>query len=189
MEAEELIAIWKKQDKYIDWHLQQNTFTYLVRQQSAGVLSKIRRHLRLELLAITVLTIGLNGLFFLVDLPVTELRLTAYTFINLIALFYLYRYLKTLHILGRAGRADVRTALQGITGSLQGFRRQSSTINLPLGVIVVVMFSASQHLIGWLPWLLLEFLLWRWVLAPRMGARFERYLSDLEYALKNLNQS
>jgi hypothetical protein len=50
------------------------------------------------------------------------------------------------------------------------------------------MFSASQHIFTWLPWLLLEFLLWPWVLAPRMGSRFEGYLSDLEYALKNLEE-
>jgi hypothetical protein len=171
-----------------DQRLQQNTFRYLVRQQSKGELSKIRRHLRLELLAITILAVVLNGLFFLVDLPLTTLRLMAYAFVNLIAFFYLYRYLKTLYSLGQAGGADLRTALRRITEGLQRFRRQGSATNLLLGVIVLVMFSASQHIFTWLPWLLLEFLLWRWVLAPHMGPRFEGYLSDLEYALKNLDE-
>ena len=188
MEAQELIAIWKRQAPSIDRRLQLETFAYLLRQHSAGALTRIRRQLGVELLAIALGITGLNGLFFLVGLPLTALRWTGYGLINLIGLFYLYCYLKALSSLRRVNQADLRTALQCITGSLHRFRRQGSSANLPVGVIVLVTFSASQDLLSWLPWLLMEFLMWRWVLSPHLKNRFEGYLSDLEYALKNLDE-
>ena len=187
MELEELITIWKKQGPPVSQPLQAAAFEHLLRCQSAGVLSKIRRHLQGELLVIGLLIVAFNGLFLLVELPLTLWRWMAFSAFNLITFHYGYCYWQLIHRLRSEPSLPLRVTLSQIIGALRQFGRQSHSFNLPVGVIGILMFSISQQLLSILPWLVGEFFLWKWVLAPRMQTRFDWYVGELEYHLKNLD--
>lgn len=188
MELEELISAWKGQDKYIDQQLKNLTFNHLLVQKSKGVLSKIIERLLIELILIIILFLGFNVLFLIVDLPFTMLRWTCFAIFNLVALSIITKYFQVINYTKIEAQQNVETTLTKIIESLNRFRTQNKQFNIPIGILCIIMFAGSQNLLYWLPWLLFEFFLWRWVLLPKMETRFEAYITDLEYSLSKLKE-
>ncbi|MEM6846151.1 MAG: hypothetical protein AAF632_28325 [Bacteroidota bacterium] len=186
MELDELFAAWKRQDQYIDQHLKMETFSYLFKQKSKGVLSQIIKNLVLELIVLLFLLLGFNALFFMVELPFSAVRWICFAIFNAIAIVVLSHYAKTIYQVRRAVQQNVCSTLEKIIHHLKRFRAQSNYFNAPVGVIGIMMFAGSQGLLYWLPWLILEFLLWRWLLIPKINKRFESYIADLEYSLSTM---
>ena len=188
MELEDLFVAWKSQDHDIDQHLKKETFHYLFKQKSKGVLSQIIKTLTLELVILFLLVAGFNVLFFLVELPFNILRWGSFVIFNTVALSFIIRYIKTIHQIKPKFSHDVCQTLKQIMHHLNRFRRQGSYLNAPIGVIIVMMFAGSQHLLYWLPWLITEFFLWRWLFIPKIKSRFENYIMDLENSLSTLKE-
>ncbi len=188
MELDDLLLAWKAQDKYIDQHLKAITVSHLLQQQSKGILNRILKRLTLELLIIIFLIAGFNLLFFMVDLPYSISRCICFGIFNIIGLSTVYRYIRVITQAKTDFMHDVAGTLEKIIRDLNHFRIQNNLLNMPVGLLCIIMFAGAQDLIYWLPWLLIEFFLWRWVFIPKMKKRFESYITDLEYSLNNIKE-
>ena len=187
MELDELIMVWKKQDKNINKQIHNETLRHLLNQKSEGALSKIRRHLLKELVVIGLVSILCNVLFVLVHLPYTGIRWMCFLLFNFISLWYIYHYAKAVFSSFKPRyNKDLRENIERLVKSLEDFRNKYKLLTLPTAFLLIVMFAGSQNLLLLVPWMALEFLLWRSVLLPKLMVRFEVYKSDLEYALRNL---
>ena len=188
MELDELILDWKAQDKYINQNLKTITINHLLRQKSKGVLRQIVKRLTIELIALVLLLAGFNLLFFIIDLPYSILRWTCFAIFNLVIIGVILNYLKAITQSKTDFRQDLDTTLPHIIKNLHRFRTHNKHLNIPVGVICIIMFAGSQDLVYWMPWLLAEFFLWRWFLIPKISRRFESYIADLENSLNTLNE-
>ena len=188
MELEELITAWKTQDKYIDQQLKSLTFNHLLVQKSKGVLSQMMKKLTIELIIIALVCIAFNVLFFIIDLPDSILRWVCLAIFNLIALSIIIKYLQIINLTNINWQQNVKTTLTHIIKSLNRFRTQNKQFNIPISIVCIIMFAGAQNLLYWLPWLLFEFFLWRWVFLPKMEIRFEGYITDLEYLSNKLEE-
>lgn len=189
MELDDLITVWKKQTEKLNQHLPNETLKYLLKEKSQGALSKIRRHLRRELVFMTVAFILCNVLFVLVNLPYTIIRCTSFIIFNLILFWYFYYYSKAIYSLFTLRyNDDLRTNIKRLIKNVSFFHSKYKLLNLPVIFVCIVMFAGSQNLFVLIPWMAIEFLLWRSVLLPKLMARFEGYKSDLEYSLRNLQE-
>ncbi len=189
MELDELVHAWRAQDTFINKQLQTLTLSYLLKEKSTGVLSKLVKRLTIEVLVLIALAAGSNLLFFITDLPYTISRWICFGIFNLVAAVVIAKYVFTIRQVNRNLGQDMRTALEQIVKTLNRFRWQNQHLHLPIGIICIGMFAGSQNLIYWLPWLLIEFLLWHWVFIPSIRRRFESYLVDLEYSLAMLKDT
>jgi len=188
MQLDDLLIVWKKQNKNIYPQLHNETLRYLLKEKSKGALSKIRRRLRMELISIAIVSIQCNVLFVLVNLPYTLNRWAGFVIFNLISLLYVYCYFKAIYTLKLRYNEDLRTNMERLIKKLNSFRNQYKLFNLPVIVLCLVMFAGSQNLLILIPWMALEFLLWRSLLLPKLMVRFEDYKADLEYSLRNLQE-
>jgi len=189
MELDDLIFVWKKQNDYPNQHLSNETLRYLLRQKSQGTLSKIRRHLFRELIVITIAFILCNVLFPLVNTPYTPLRWVCFILFDLILLWYLYFYIKGMYSwFTLRYNEDLGTNLKRITEKLILFSAKYKLFNLPVLFLFIIMFAGAQNLYFLIPWMILEFLLWRSILVPKLVTRFEGYRSELAYSLKHLQE-
>jgi hypothetical protein len=105
-----------------------------------------------------------------------------------VALTVIFKYFRVINHAKLDYAQNVEITLAKIIESLNRFRTQNNQLNIPIGILCIVMFAGSQNLLYWLPWLLLEFLLWRWIFIPKLEARFESYIIDLEYSLSKLRE-
>jgi hypothetical protein len=189
MELDELIVVWRKQNRAQSQHLSHETLQYLLKQKSQGALSKIRRHLFGELVIITVSFIICNILFFLVNLPYTAMRWACFTTFDLILFWYIFFYLKGIYAWFTIRyNEDLEANLKRLTENIILFNNKYKLLNLPVVFLCIIMFAGSQNLQLLVPWMALEFLLWRSVLVPKLLARFEGYKSDLGYSLQQLQE-
>jgi len=189
MELDDLIIVWKKQNEMLNQYLPNETLKYLLKEKSQGTLSKIRRHLKRELILIAVAFILCNVLFVLVNLPYSAIRWACLILFNLLSLWYLYYYFKAIYSFFKLRfDGDLKTDIERLSENLSSFCNKYKLLNFPIVFLWIVMFAGSQKLFVLIPWMALEFLLWRSILLPKMMARFERYKSDLEYSLRNLQE-
>ena len=189
MELDDLIIAWKRQNEKPDQHLPKEMIRFLLKQKSQGALSKIRRHLTKELILIASVFVLCNVLFVLIDLPYNTIRCTSLTIFDLIVFWYLYYYFKAIYSLFTLSyNDDLRKNINRLIENLNHFCNKYKLLNLPVIFLCIVMFAGSQNLFVLIPWMAIEFLLWRWVLLPKLVARFEVYKSDLEYSLRNLQE-
>ena len=189
MELDELIIVWKKQNEKLNQQLPNETLRYLLKEKSQGALSKIRRHLKREIVLITIVLILCNVLFVLVNLPYTIIRWTCFIIFNLILFWYLYNYFKAIYssfVLRYSD--DLRVNVERLIENLNSFHNKYKLLNLPVIFLCIIMFAGSQNLFVLIPWMIAEFFLWRLVLLPKLMVRFEGYKSDLEYSLRNLQE-
>lgn len=189
MNLQELIITWKKQDSHIEKQLRNVTMQYLFREKSKSVLKDIHNSLMWELSIIILATISFDVLFFLVDISFTPLRFICFGIFNLTAFFYIFFYQAGVSKSKLNYRDDLETNLQKIIHGLTQFRGQCKLVNIPIVFVCILMFAGSQDLFVLIPWFILEFLLWRSMLLPRMRSRFSEYTSDLEYTLKQIHES
>lgn len=189
MELDELIIVWKKQNEKLNQYLPKETLRYFLKEKSQGALSKIRRHLRKELILIAAVFILCNVLFVLVKLPYSPIRWTCLITFNLLSLWYIYFYFKAIYsffILKYDG--NLKANMERLIENLSKFCNKYKLLNLPIIFLCIVMFAGAQKVFVLIPWMALEFLLWRSILLPKMMGRFDGYKSDLEYSLRNLQE-
>lgn len=180
---------WKSQDQHIKMQLQNETIQYLIKEKSKNVLKKIEQCLRWELLSIAFIAVFCVVLFFSVDIPYTPVRWICFIIFCLTASLHITFYVKGTRKIKLNYSDDLETNLQRIIQGLIHFQHQRKLMNIPILFVCIIMFAGSQNIIVLIPWMLLEFLLWRWVLFPKMRSRFADYKSDLEYTLRQLQES
>lgn len=189
MNLEELIVTWKRQDVQIEKQLRNVTMQYLFRERSKNVLKEIENSLIRELLIIILAVVSFDVLFFMVDIPFTALRWVCFTIFNVTAILHIVFYQNGARKSKLHYDDDLETNLKKIIQGLTQFRGQCKLVNIPIGFICILMFAGSQNLFVLVPWMILEFLFWRWLLLPRMRSRFGDYKRDLEYTLRQLQES
>ena len=183
-----MIIVWKKQNENRYPQLLNDTLKYLLKDKSKGVLSKIRRRLTRELILITIVSAQCNVLFVLVDLPYSLSRWVCFVIFNLISLWYVYCYFQAIYMLKLRYKEDLRTNMERIIKKLTLFRNRYRLISLPIIVLCIVMFAGSENLLQLVPWMVLEFLIWRSLLLPKLKVRFDDYIAYLENSLRNLQE-
>ncbi len=188
MELDDLIIAWKKQDENIHRQLQNETLKHLLKQRSQGALSKIKQHLIWEFAAIAGVFILFNSLFLLVHLPGSTSRWACFILFNSVCLWFMYYYLKISSALTLQYAEDIKLNMQRIASSLQRFLQQYKLLNLPVVFLCILIFAGTQNILVLAPWMIAEFILWRAILLPKLMARFEGYIGDLEYSLRSLQE-
>jgi len=189
MNLDDLIMTWKSQDQHIKMQLQNVTIQYLIKEKSKNVLKKIEQYLRWELLSIAFIAVCCVVLFFTVDIPLTPVRWVCFIIFCLTASLHITFYIKGTRKIKLSYGDDLETNLQRIIQGLTQFQHQRNLMNIPIIFVCIIMFAGSQNIIVLIPWMLLEFLLWRRMLFPKMRSRFADYKSDLEYTLRQLRES
>lgn len=189
MELDQLLDIWKRQDSYSNAYLQKGTLHMLLKQKSKGVLDQIIKKLTLELVVILAIGISFNFLYFMIDLPYTLGRWSCFAIFNLLLLAVSVIYSQTILKTKNARKADLATSLAKIIDGLNNYQNKSRYLQLPIGIICLLAFAGAQQLLYWLPWMMIEFFLWKWAFRHKINKRFESYLSELEYSLKSLKDS
>lgn len=188
MELDKLISTWKAQDQYMDQKLKTITLDHLLRQKSKGALSQIVKKLTVELIGLVLLLAGFNWMFFIIDLPHSILRWICFAIFNLVIIGVILNYAKTIIQSRIDFRKKLDLTLSQIIKNLNRFRTHNQYLNIPVGVICILMFAGSQDIVYWIPWLLAEFFVWRWLITPKIRSRFENYIADLEYSFNTLTE-
>lgn len=188
MELEELLQAWKVQDNYINQRLGTITLRHLIEQKSKGILSCIVKRLTVELVAIIFIVSTFNLLYFITELPYTSIRWISFAIFNLNALLVILKYVNVISRVRLDFQLDVSMMLEKIINNLNRFRTQNRNFNIPLCLVCIIMFAGAQNLLSWLPWMLGEFFLWRWLLTPKFKKRFETYIQDLRFSLNKLKE-
>jgi hypothetical protein len=98
-------------------------------------------------------------------------------------------YLVTIIRVKKKLDKDLLTTIQQIIVALNGFRKSARYLNIPIVIIGVMAFVVVHDLISWLPWMIIEFFLWRWVLLPSGRRRFDNFISDLEFSVGRLTDN
>jgi hypothetical protein len=189
MNLEELINTWKNQDTHINIQLRDMTMQHFFKEKSTSVLKKIEKCLIRELLIIILAIVCFDALFFAIKMPISPLRWICFTIFNVIAFLHMIFYLKALAKTKLNFSDDLETNLQGIIEGLTQFRNQYKLAHMPIVFVCIVMFAVSQELLMLIPWMILEFLFWKWILLAKLRSRFLDYKFDLEYTLKQLQES
>jgi len=189
MDVEELIFAWKNQDAYIKIQMRDVTMQFLIKQKSNNVLKNIKRSLIRELLIIALSIVCFDALFFLAEIPFTALRWICFTIFNVTTFLHTGYYLITVRESNLNYGDDLQTNLKRIVHSFTQFRNHYKLVNVPIVFVCILMFAGSHDLFILIPWMILEFSFWRWILLPRFKSRFLDYKSDLEYTLKQLQES
>ncbi|WP_428665456.1 hypothetical protein [Runella sp.] len=186
MHLEELIVAWKAQDPSIHKTLKSATLSHFLSQKSEGVLKKIRNQLRIELWLLSVLLLGVDSLFFVVQLPLEFVRISCFTIENLLLLVYIFQYVRVLIHLNKSQMRPTSEHVENVYQRLNHFRSWNAKLSLPIGIFGVVMFAGAQYLVTSLSWLVLEYGFWWWIIVPKMRQRFEDYLAELSLLLADL---
>lgn len=186
MHLEELIAAWKTQDTSIHKTLKSATLSHLLSQKSQGILKKITSRLEIELWLLLAVLLGMDILFFIVPLTLDFVRISCFTIENLLLPAYIFQYIRVLNHLKKSQARPTSECAEGVYQSLHQFRSWNAKLSLPVGIFGVVMFAGAQHLLSSLPWLVLEYGFWWWLIVPKMRQRFEDYLADLSLLLTDL---
>jgi hypothetical protein len=179
MTIDELLVTWKSQDQALQLALKTTTFQFLLEQKSNDVLRKIRQRLGLELGALGLSLVLVDTLFFIVPLKFDAIRLFFFGVLNLVLIGYLFLYGWVYSRIGKSRLQSMKAHLETICQSLTAFRRWNIRLSLPIGLVGVLMFAGAQQLLTWLPWLLLEYGVWWWLIIPRQRRRFDVYLMDI----------
>jgi hypothetical protein len=188
MTIDELLVAWKSQDKALQLALKTTTFQFLLEQKSNDVLRRIRHQLGTELGALALGLVVLDTLFFIVPLPIDVIRLVFFIALTLLLVGYGVLYSWVYNRLGKSRLQSMKAHLETVYQSLTAFRRWNIRLSLPIGLAGVLMFAGAQQLLTWLPWLLLEYGIWWWLIIPRQRRRFEAYLLDLSITLKEVRR-
>ncbi|AYB33619.1 hypothetical protein D4L85_24890 [Chryseolinea soli] len=189
MSLDEMIINWRNQTAYKEVQIRQETLHFLFKEKSKNVLSRIHVYLKRELGLIILATISFDALFFMVEMPFTSLRLICFAVFNVITFVCIFSYLKTLNKSKLKYSDDLETNLRTIIQGLTQFRNRYKLINIPVVFVCILMFAGSHDLLTLVPWMILEVLLWRSILLPKMRARFQAYKTDLECTLRLLQES
>lgn len=189
MSLDEIIISWKNQSAYKDVQIRKETLHFLFKEKSKNVLRSIHVYLKRELRLIILATVFFDALFFIVEMPFTPLRWMCFVIFNSITFVCILSYLKTLNKSKLKYSNDLETNLRTIIQGLTEFRNQYKLVNIPVVLVCILMFAASHDLLILFPWMILEVLLWRSVLLPKMRSRFQDYQTDLEYTLGQLHES
>ncbi len=187
MNLDELIVIWKNQDQAIHTALKQVTFHHLLNQKSGDVLSKIKYRLRAETGLLVIGWVTVNALFFIIPLSLDLIRISCSLLLNLILLGYIATYARVHARLVNSRRLSIKEHLKEVYQSLNRFRIWNIRLGLPIGIVGVCMFAGTQYLLPCLPWLVIEYGLWWWLVVPKLRRRFEHYLTELSLVLSDFN--
>jgi len=189
MNLEELIVTWKNQDALIDIQMRNRTLSNLYKKKSNGVLKNIKKCLTRDLLIIISIVGSFDILYFIIDNPYNPVRWICFAIFNLTAFLHIALYLKALNKIELNYDKDLETNLKTIIQGLTQFGSQHKLLNIPVVFVCTLMFAGSLSLLFMFPWIILEFLFWRWVFLSTVKLRFEDYKSELEYTLTQLLKS
>jgi hypothetical protein len=189
MSLDEMIICWRNQSAYKEVKIRQETLHFLFHEKSRNVLTNISVYLKRELGLILLVTISFEVLFFIVEIPFTPLRWICFAVFNAVTFVWIFSYLKTLNKSKLIYSDDLETNLRKIIRGITQFRSQHKLLNIPMVLVCILMFAGSHDLLILVPWMILEVLLWRWILLPKMRARFQAYKADLEYTLRQVHEA